>query len=336
MLSVRHLVDVPDDFMPEHPEGGAFYKAFAKAALPGFDLGCLQVLKREEVVLTVPYFVMDFNMGTMMSSGWAKSMLSRINLKIACVGHPSADFGHLNGEVTEATLGVVNAELQRLAPIACYKGFGSDLPLPDFACIEGLPVPVLDVPADFWQRISSRRRRDLNRQLKYSADLKFVETDGLPNQWVDRIHELYLATHHKSDTQFERLNRDYFLATSSLSRYLLFFEGEELIGFAQTLCAHGQMMHKYVGMDYERNRQHRLYFALFLKAIDICIRDGLTKLDTGVTAYDFKRHLGSRMQPTWIYYRHNNSFAHALLRRFAFLLKPDEAELRGVEMPPSA
>jgi hypothetical protein len=184
--------------------------------------------------------------------------------------------------------------------------------------------------------ISSRRRRDLNRQLKYSADLKFVETDGLPNQWVDRIHELYLATHHKSDTQFERLNRDYFLATSSLSRYLLFFEGEELIGFAQTLCARGQVMHKYVGMDYERNRQHRLYFALFLKAIDICIRDGLTKLDTGVTAYDFKRHLGSRMQSTWIYYRHNNSFANALLRRFAFLLKPDEAELRGVEMPPSA
>ena len=101
-----------------------------------------------------------------------------------------------------------------------------------------------------------------------------------------------------------------------------------MIGFAQTLCGHRRMVLKYVGMDYARNRQYRLYFALFIKAIDICIRDGLNELDLGVTAYEFKRYLGSKMHDTWVYYRHRNPLLNWLLARCSFLLEPTEAELR--------
>jgi hypothetical protein len=331
VLTIETVSDVPDSFLPEEPEGRAFYRAFARAGVAGFDLGCLLARRGADVVSAVPYFVMRFNVGTMLPPGLAKRMLGAVGLRIACVGHPSADIGHIHGNTSPEVLAAINAELARRAPIVCYKGFGPDLPLPGFTRVEGLPVPVLQVPPDFWQRTSARRRRDLKRQLKYAASLRFEERDGLPAHLVDRVLDLYTATHERAETQFERLNRGYFVETAAISKYLLFFDGERLIGFAQTLCGHGRMVHKYVGMDYERNRQYRLYFALFLKAVDICLRDGLAELNAGVTAYDFKRHLGCVPQPTWVYYHHRRPLANWLLARFAFLLAPSASELRGLE-----
>lgn len=331
MITIESRPDVPDSFFPADPEGLHFHRAFRRAALPGFEVACLIVRKGRETVAAAPYFVMRFDIGTMLPDGLAKRLLSRVALRIACVGHPSADIGRIHGDTSAAVLAAINDELARAAPLVCYKGFGPALPLPGFTRVIGLPVPVLDVPADFWQRMSAHRRRDLKRQLKFSAPLRFEEHDGLPDSRVDAVLALYDATHERAETRFERLNRDYFVETAPLSKYLLFVEGERLIGFAQTLCGDGRMVHKYVGMDYERNRRYRLYFALFLRAVDICLRDGLTELDAGVTAYDFKRHLGCVPRPTWVYYRHRNRLVNALLGRFSFLLEPGASELRGLE-----
>lgn len=328
MLTIEAVPDVPDDFFPDHPEGLSFYRLFRRADPDGFRLGCLLVRRDGVVVSAVPYFVMRFALNTMLHEGMLKRLLAGVGLRIACVGHPSADIGRIAGETSAEVLACVNREMSRLAPVICYKGFGADLPLPGFARVIGLPVPVLPLPANFWNTLGTRRRNDLKRKLKFSAHLRFEEHDGLPEQYVDRVMALYLNTHERAPVKFERLNRAYFVETAPISKYLLFFEGDSLIGFAQTLCGHGQMIHKYVGMDYERNRRYRLYFALFLRAIDICLRDGLTLLDSGVTAYEFKRYLGSEMHDTWLYYQHRNPLLNALLKRVAFLLEPDAAELQ--------
>lgn len=328
MLTIESLPDVPDDFFPDHPEGLRFYRLFGRANVDGFKLGCLVVRRDDRVISTVPYFVMRFALNTMLPEGMMKRLLAGVSLRIACVGHPSADIGRIAGEASAEVLACVNRELAKHAPLVCYKGFGPDLPLPRFARVSGLPVPALAVSPRYWSTLGTRKRSDLKRKLKFSTRLRFEEYDGLPGQYVDRVIELYLNTYRRAAVTFERLNRAYFVETAPISKYLLFFEGNLLIGFAQTLCGNGKMIHKYVGMDYERNRRYRLYFALYLRAIDICIRDGLTLLDSGVTAYDFKCYLGSEMHDTWLYYQHQSPLLNALLKHLGFLLEPGAAELR--------
>ena len=327
MITVEVQSDVPDEFFPDEAEGLHFHRAFGRAHVPDFELGCLVARRGAHVVATAPFFVMRFGVGTMLPPGFAKRLLSGVSLRIACLGHPSADTGRIHGETSSETLDAINSALGALAPLVCYKGFGADLPLPGFAKVIGLPVPILRVKPTFWADLGAHKRSDLKRKLKFSSALRFEESDGLTDEHVERVLELYLMTHEKAAVKFERLNKSYFVETASISKYLLFFEGDLLIGFAQTLCGDGRMIHKYVGMDYERSRHYRLYFALFLRAIDICIRDRLQTLDSGVTAYAFKRYLGSEMKPTWLYYRHRNRFINALLRRFAFVLKPSPDEL---------
>jgi hypothetical protein len=81
-------------------------------------------------------------------------------------------------------------------------------------------------------------------------------------------------------------------------------------------------------MDYSKSHQYKLYFALMLQAINICIRDGIQKIDFGVTSYAFKRHVGSEMHQTFNYFQHRNAGANAILKRLSFLLEPGASELR--------
>lgn len=87
------------------------------------------------------------------------------------------------------------------------------------------------------------------------------------------------------------------------------------------------MVGKYLGMDYTVNREHELYFALSLRAMDICARRGFKEIELGETSYHFKKELGCKLVDTWVYYRHRNPLAHALLARFAFLLEPSVKDL---------
>ena len=75
-------------------------------------------------------------------------------------------------------------------------------------------------------------------------------------------------------------------------------------------------------MDYSVSREHELYFALNLHAIQICSDRGYKEIEFGETSYCFKKALGCTLIDTWLYYRHRNPLAHALLARFAFLLAP--------------
>jgi len=66
------------------------------------------------------------------------------------------------------------------------------------------------------------------------------------------------------------------------------------------------MHYKYLGMDYERGRQHGLYFVMSLSHIEMCLREGYALYQTGSTSYAFKRRLGSTLHPVYLYFRHRN------------------------------
>lgn len=332
MLLTKHIDTLPEDFLDNLAEGVHFHRAFRESEIEGFDIAWLAVFRNGDRVTVAPYFVMDFYFNTMLADGWLKSALSWLKFKIVCVGHPSSDVGHIDGEISREILTAVNAELSKKASIVAYKGFHKDIPINGFIPVMGLPDTVLQLSPDYYSKLSAEKRRNLRRKRKAGESLRVVEHDGqttaLDEQLVDKIYRLYLNTYERADVRFEKLSRTYFIRTASISIYLLFYEGPDLIGFAQMIGKKPCIALKYGGFDYEKGEKYDLYFQVYLRAIDLCIRDGYSRLESGVSSYGFKRFLGSEMVETWVHYRHANKIAHWLLGKLAFLLKPSEADLK--------
>lgn len=328
MLTIERLDEVPESFLSESPEGSRFYQAYARAGVPGFTLGCLAVKKNGALISIAPFFVMDLPLNTMMPAGFLKRLLGGLSLKMAFVGHPSADFGHIQGERSAEVLEKINEELFKYASLISYKGFDGDLDLKDFKKVAGLPVPILTIRPDYWDGLKHKVRTDLKRKLKASRNLDLLEVEGLPETYRHRVHELYQQTCARSDIQFESLNIGYFAETASISKYILYFEGDTLIGFQQLMCSRDVMYCKYIGMDYAKNLEYKLYFALMLQSINICIRDGIRQIDFGVTSYAFKKYVGSEMHETFNYFRHRRGLVNLMLKSASFLLEPNESELQ--------
>jgi len=328
MLRIEHTDQAPEDFLAQDPEDGRYHRAFQDARVPGFSFGYFVAWEGEQRRAVVPYFLMDFQLNTMLPEGLLKRSLGFLKFKVACVGHPSTDLGHMEGKPTAELLNAVNDGLRRKASLVAYKGFGPDLPLPGFVRVRGLPVALLRIQGDFWSALTSDRRSNLKRKMKKASHLTVVESEGLSDELASRVHELYLRTYEKAEVKFERLTVDYFIKTAPISRYLLFYEKDELIGFVQLICKKPRMVFRYLGMDYERSQQYGLYFVLFLKAIEVCVRDGYAEMESGATSYDFKRRIGSEILETSVYYRHANPILHWVLGKVSFLLEPSEAELR--------
>lgn len=326
-LELVDTAEAPEIFLDEWPESGEFYRA-TQLAIPGFTFGYLVVHRAGVRMAVIPYFITDFKLNTMLEEGWFKRLLGGLSLRIVCIGHPTAAFGRIDGQVSEELLGSAFATLSAKAPVVAFKGFGCDLPALGFVRVAGLPVAVLHLDGDFWGTLHRHKKRnDFTRKLKASAALRFEEHDGLPGEYLERAYQLYLNTRSRSSILFECLSPAYFSSTSALSIYILAFLQDRLVGFAQLLPKGSRVVGKYLGMDYTVSREHELYFALSLRTIDISASRGFKEIEFGETSYHFKKELGCELVDTWLYYRHRNPIAHTLLARFAFLLEPSKNEL---------
>lgn len=326
-LQLTDTDKAPKNFLDEWPENGEFYQA-TQHAIPGFTFRYLVAHRAGVRIAAIPYFITDFKLNTMLAEGWLKRLLGGLSLRIACIGHPTVAFGRIDGQVGAELLGSAFAALSSKAPVVAFKGFGYDLPAPGFVRVAGLPVAVLHLEGDFWSTLHGHKKRnDLTRKLKASAALRFEEHDGLPGEHLERVHQLYLNTRNQSPIRFGCLSPAYFSGTSALSIYMLAFLQDRLVGFVQLLPKGDRVVGKYLGMDYTVSREHELYFALCLRAMDTCARRGLKEIELGETSYHFKKELGCELVDTWVYYRHRNPLAHALLARFAFLLEPSGKDL---------
>jgi len=314
-LSVEELLLPPDDFLADEPEGAAFCKAFQASGIAEFDCRYLAIFRDNRRVAVVPYFLHEFCVNTMLPDGVLKKNLSWVKFRIACVGHPSADIGMIDGEISEDVLALVNAALQKKASLVAYKGFAANLPLPGFVRVRGLPVCRLNIQGDYYSGLDRRRRKDFRKKLQAASTLRAEEYSTLPEHLLAQVYQLYLNTLAQATMRFEILTPAY-------------FEDERLIGFLQMLTLNSKANLKYMGMDYQRNRQYYLYFVMCLRALEACMRAGCKQLDLGVTSYQVKRLMGCEQIETSVYYRHNNLLINWLLGKFKFLLGPSAEELQ--------
>ncbi len=318
MLTVERHDTPPADFLPNEPEGYAFYKAFQDSGVENFELGYLVVKRNRNRVAVVPYFVMRYYVNTTLENGWLKHLLGWLSVRIACVGHPCADFGMIDGEISEEVLQAVNGELFKLAPIVAYKDFGEGLPLNGFSVEPNLPVAALEIEGDFFSRLPRSKRRDFRRALRKASAVRVEEWDAYPRQHATRMYELYLETYSHAAITFEKLTPQFFEKVAPIARYVLYWENETLIGFSLLICRDKVMLAKYMGMDYAKSRKYGLYYAMMLNHIEICVRDGYTRFQTGPSSYGFKERVGSVLIPTFIYFRHRNPVINWM---FALLMK---------------
>lgn len=327
-LRAIELDTPPDDFLPDEPQGAAFHRAFQSAGIAGFDCRYLAIYRDQQRITVVPFFIGHFSLTTLLPPGWLKRSLSWIQFHYACVGHPATDFGAIHGEVAADILHLVNTTLGKKAAVVAYKGFVEALPLPGFVEARGLPVAQLALNGDYYSGLDSKRRNDFRHKLEKAQALRIEECTALPEALIADIFQLYLNTYQHAATRFEQLTPAYFRATAAISTYLLFFEAETLIGFAQIIGKGRKAAITYLGMDYQRGRPYGLYYLICLKSIETCLRNGYRQLDLGVTAYHFKHLLGATLIETRLYFRHRNRPLTWLLGKCKFLLEPGATELR--------
>ena len=326
-LSITELHTPPDDFLRDEPEGAAFHKAFLAADIDGFECAYLAIFRDGRRISVVPYFLSSFSADTLLHEGILKKLLSRIKFRYACVGHPSTDFGLIDGEISAEVLALVNATLAKKCQLLAYKGFPANLPLEGYSRARGLPVPVLTLKGDYYSGLDARRRNDFRHKLGNAQTLRVEASTALPEQLIPQVYQLYLNTYNRASLKFEKLTPSYFHETVALSKFLLFFEADVMIGFVQIIGKNTKAALKYIGMDYLHNRQYGLYYVMCLKAIEVCLHDGYRQLELGVTSYHFKHLLGGQQTETSVYFRHNNRYVNWLLSRFKFLLEPGRGDL---------
>ena len=327
-LVLHHTKATPLGFLSQEVLGEAYYATTKEREIPGFEFGYWVATRAGDTVATVPYFLMDFKINTMLEDGWLKRLLGNAGFRMACVGHPCAAFGNIDGTVSEELMTQVFLALKQLAPVVSLKGFKPDMAAVGFVQAKGLPVAVLTMRENFWQSMSSARRRNIKRKRKKASALRFEVLRGLPDPYPQIVHDLYIKVHDRSKIQFERLDLNYFVSTATISQYVLAYLGEELVGFVQTFEKDKRMVAQYIGIDDAFNRAHGIYFALAIRVVDLAIELGCAQIELGETHYEFKRALGCSLEETSVYFRHRNPWMHRLMSLFSFVFEPSEEELR--------
>lgn len=326
MIQVEEIGSPPADFLKDYCEDAQFHSAFQKSKVPGFEIGYLLVKRDGARISVVPFFLYDYHLSLFFDNRLLRKLFGFVRLRAAFVGHPSADIGRIDGEVSEEVLTAINNFLLAKFRLVIYKFFEQTLPLHDFSTIPGMPLPLLKVKSSHFPDFHGTKRKHMKRDQKLSGKLHFREVNhpasgaDIP---LDEIYRLYLNSYDHSDLQFEKLNRDYFVNTLDISRYLLAYLDGELVGFAQWLHKGGLICGKYLGMDYEKGNGF-LYPAMMRQMIKIAIRDGFDSIDFGVSGYAAKKRLGCQLAPTWVYFRHANPAVNWLLGRLKFLAAPPE------------
>lgn len=69
MVTITHSDTPPACFFADEAEGGDYYRAFQESESKNFSFGYFTAYRGAEVICTVPYFIMDFSIATMLPEG---------------------------------------------------------------------------------------------------------------------------------------------------------------------------------------------------------------------------------------------------------------------------
>lgn len=137
-----------------------------------------------------------------------------------------------------------------------------------------------------------------------SADIEANKTE---------IHALYNQVVSRQSFTFGHLNENYFPAVKTYLGAKLTLKGlyinEKLVGFYSTIDHDSELEVHYVGIDYDYNQSHNLYFNIHFWALEDAILKRKKTLEMGRTTLEAKAILGCKPHYNNTYLIFKNSFS---------------------------
>ncbi|MBV8963907.1 MAG: GNAT family N-acetyltransferase [Hyphomicrobiales bacterium] len=357
-------IDAPawDACFPGEAESHAYYTACAHGFNRVLKEGAIGVHDGAKLVAVAPTFKINFRLDTPFQ-GQLKRFSERLypfakgimNLPVMGLGSPYSERCHL-GFVPDLSAAQKWAALASL--LSCLEADASgngtglvaikDFSAPDEAAFGSavsalgwtrgmsLPIARLDLPfadvKDYLASLSAATRKDIRRKLKNAGDIRLEWRDDLTG-FEDDVARLYNSTRERSRLdygEFEALPDNYFpsvmRALDGRARIALYFAGDDLCAFNLVLLEKNRMIDKFLGVRYPLGREHNIYAVSWMENVKECLARGIGILQTGQTAYGPKLRFGSRLEPSYVYFKHRSALPYAILRTFNRFIKADRLD----------
>ena len=353
---VDRAADVPEStwaqFFAPPLEGAWWYRALEQSGLDDqFSFRYLLLTQGPATVGLVPTFLMDVPMRLVVPPGllpWV-SALGHVfpwlrAQRTLFVGSPCAEEGWIglaSGIDVPAALRCIDAALRaemrrHRASVRVWKDFGAewDDVLGSLAREAGM-FRLVSFPGTavalshgsregYLQSLGGNRRHQFKKKIRRSKEAVGLGVEVLrqpDDPTLDKLFALFWQTYEKATTRFERLNRRFFglVAAESTTSFIVLRAPTTSQPVAFMMCFEfpGQLVNKFIGIDYCTPREWMLYFRLWDAAVDHAIHLGAKVLQSGQTGYRPKIDLGHDLVPLTNYGAHRNPLIHWIYARVA-------------------
>ncbi|SDR56148.1 Predicted N-acyltransferase [Rhizobiales bacterium GAS113] len=351
-----------DACFPGEAESHAYYAACEQGASRTTQDGAAAVFVDGRLVAAAPIFKTVFRLDTPIQ-GPLRRLTERfhplvkgiMDLPIIGLGCPYSERCHL-GFAPDADPSTRRALLisllARLEEYARREGtglialkdlaaqdeaeFGAAITTQGWTRAASLPTAILDLPFHdldaYLAGLSAVTRKDIRRKLRSAPSLRIEwrsDFDGLE----DEIALLYASTRRRSRLDygdFETLPNGYFSAVmrslGERARVVLYWVGDTLCAFNLVFLEKDRMIDKFLGMRYPLGQEHNVYAVSWMENVKECLARGIGCLQTGQTAYGLKLRYGSRLQPSYIYFKHRSALPYAILKTVSRFMKADRLD----------
>ncbi len=169
---------------------------------------------------------------------------------------------------------------------------------------------------------STQRNKFLKKLIrsKKEVELSTEVIHGPDETTLMEIFDLFWQTYLKGKTKFEKLTPEFFrLIAEQKSTYFILMRRSQtgdLVAFMLCFKLGSRIINKFVGFNYDLNREWYLYFRLWEQAIRWASSTGATELQSGQTGYGVKLDLGHKLIPLMLYCKHQNRLMNTLFARF--------------------
>lgn len=196
--------------------------------------------------------------------------------------------------------------------------------------LKGQPLAILDITFDsietYFARLSYGARKDMRRKLRTRSGIRLERRNDITDV-IDTIMNLYAETLARADMQLEELTANYFEGVlrcmPGRAQCVLYYHGDELLAANLVIEDSGVLLDKFLCMKNFEGRKHNIYFLSWLTNVEYCLQKQITSYKTGQSGYSTKIRLGSRLEPTQMYFRHRNPAINLLLSALAPILSKE-------------
>jgi predicted N-acyltransferase len=140
-------------------------------------------------------------------------------------------------------------------------------------------------------------------------------------KYQEAIFDLYLQVTQKQIVSMGMLNANFFvqlkIALKNNYRVCGFFLDDTLIAFSSAILHHDIYDMNYIGINYNYNQSHHLYFNILFHCLESAIVSNSTKLILGRTALEAKAIMGCTPEYRYSFYKLRNVVVNWFYQRVA-------------------